>query len=269
MNTHSLTAAGRLWNFLTHCSVMQGNKSSLDVWASYFKLESTFSEELFEAVAMMVKQPRLFEEDVASIEDPIVPAAVLLAELPKIRAALETAAYLSNPIESMQRQYDAGTLRSLETASHVISRAQFGVREVPVESIDNLRVIADELLAAVNSATDIDSELRGFLYRHASAILRGIDLYRIGGIDEVFGRVDQLTGAMLRSPEMLSGIARSTTVKSQLKKLFAAVTLIAAVIHTPIAIAADIQTLLELTVGASESETVAPVEQNPETGIEI
>jgi len=264
---HLRNPAGRLWLLFDHMDAGANNQSLVPKLSAYLGVEPAPSVDFFTALAPVMALPGLFSEAVLRLVDPAIPVEDLLDELPKIISTVTIYGALASSGQAAQ-QHDAGTMKTLAHASHLLNKSLPASPAAITEKLAELRELAEALVALVTDDTSLPFELRRLLLEHMAAFVRSINLYKVCGVEGVLAEIDRLRGDFVRQTETYSAAKASPKVWEGVKNLMTAVVLFGAVVHVPVAIANDVAAVLEITMApAAPPETVDS--PGSDTGLEL
>jgi len=233
-------------------------EGSYPIIAAYLGADQ-YSAKLYSAQAQLASQPRLMRDQVEALVTPPVPHTVLLERYPDVDAAITN---ISNPSLSQQGfrgSYDAGVLTSLSFVSHILNSST-AAAHVDQTKLDAIRAAADDLKSLIVDDAEMDDTVRRILYEHIAAIVRSLELVKVSGVEIVLQESDRLWGHLRRDPEIISQVATKPDVLSGLRKLGAALSVVAVIFTSAVQIEADIESLLA--INAPPSSTHAPASDN-------
>ncbi|WP_448812164.1 hypothetical protein [Agromyces bauzanensis] len=243
MEDHEKNPAGRIYAFLSYMnSHGSAGHGSYPMVAAYLEADQ-FTAKMYAGQALLASQPALMKDLVESLPNPAVPAAVLLDELDRIETALASIANPSMTVEGFRSQYDAGTLKSLAHTSHILNAAE--IAHPSTESaFSAIRDAAEDLKRLVTEDAELDADVKRVLYEHVAAILRSLDLMKIGGVEIVLGEYDRMKGHLFRAPDVVAKIARRPKVMQGVLVVGQVMNALAAMINGGLAIDAGFDHLL-------------------------
>lgn len=199
MDEHLRNPAGRLWLFLSyaHSNAAHG-RSMLELWAQYLEVPPEPNAEFFGGVAELLALPVQVREAVEGLPNPLVPHALLLSGLTDVVPAMARSANFTSGSGEFASMVPATALVMLETCSHMLNNSGHPDAEIPLDSLTEMRSLAEELLRAVEEAEGLDSGVRRIIFEYATAILRAIGLLRVTGVGAVLLEHDRMTGRFVR-----------------------------------------------------------------------
>lgn len=259
---HLRNPAGRLYLLLDYC-VREGqpNGHILKTLAKYLGIPAQYSPTLFRALAEWNEQPQLMRNAVEALPNPALSHEELLEDLPQVEAAIrQLTSALGSTLDHALQHYDKGTLKGLRHASLILNGASGFTVPIHDDKLDEVKDLAEALIASLTSDSTLNLEFKRALYEHADAIRRAVDLYRVGGLDAVLGEFDRLMGFFNRRPEVVAAVVREPKLKKAVGGLLIAMNLLAALGNAAVALESGVSGFLELTSTTSLSETVAPAE---------
>jgi len=248
---HSRNAAGRIYSFLAFCWTTAVDTSVLDLVAGYLELPSkAYTPQLLTAMAAFLELPGQAKREVEALIAPPIPKVTLLDELPRAEnAMMALASGVQMPASAFKNYYDAGTLKSLQLTSHILNSASTVKRSVPADNLDEVKKLADELVASLGEDDMIDDELRRLLFEHADAIRRSVDLFKVAGIDAVLEEFDGLAGLLMRRSNLIADIPKESKTRRAMWALLSALNVIAGIGNASVAIDGGVTSLLQITGG--------------------
>ena len=257
---HLRNPAGRLYLLLDFCMHEgQPNGAILKTLTKYLEVPNEYSPTLFRALADWNEQPQLMRSEVEALTNPALSHEELLEDLPQVEAALyDLTSYAGNSLDHALRHYDKGTLRGLRHTSFILNGASGFKIPIPDDKLDEVKDLAEALIASLASDSVLDPGLRRMLYEHADAIRRSVDLYRVGGLDAVLGEFDRLMGFLNRRPELRAAVVKEPKLKKAVGGLLIALNLLAGLGNAAVALEQGVGGFMELTSLTSMTETIAP-----------
>lgn len=249
--------AGRLYMFLKYIREHGvPNGPMLNVVTDYMELPAQFTPTLFVALADLQSQPELMRAQVNGLVNPPLPAHILLEELPAAEAAINAIVpSLHNQIQGARDQYNDGTLKSLQHASHILNGATGFRAPVADDQLDEVKAQAEALISILAEDASIDAELRRVLFAYADGVRRSVDVYKISGLDGVLAEFDRFIGVFRRQPQMVAEVVKKPKVAEKMQALLLALNIVAGAGNAAVAIDSGISVFQELT--AIPTSTVA------------
>jgi hypothetical protein len=173
--------AGRLLNYLVALQNTANPQAitTRDAWAGM--LGATDDASFFELYAQVVKLPDQIEVQVrATIHDP-KHAEELMTELPALKSLLTDVSALTHTTAQTQHRINGSQITQLRSINAVLSSFSQAKGSPTVGQLQEIEQEIASLLAEVTSATDIEDDVRHFLTRHLTDMLRVVSDYRITG----------------------------------------------------------------------------------------
>lgn len=253
--------AGRLYRFLEHCEQENGNVTVLQGWRRYLELPATSSAvEILSGVAPFFPMPKLIVEQLKSMDDAEEHLDDFMPALEAASEAMSIAAESTVHMTQMQRRFTPGHVQALRHCSRVLQRLPSA--GVPSDDqLNEVRESAQSLVDAILDATDLPAAVRETLLGYANAAIHDVDFFRVGGIDALVREANRFRGQVDNNPGSMLPPAKEEGVWANLKRFAAALGIIVAISHAPLAIGEDIkqyrQELLSVT-SLAPAELVAP-----------
>lgn len=152
-------------------------------------------------------------------------------------------------------------MTALRQCSRVLERS----KTFPIPSdaqFSEIRQRATELINAINDADDLPASVRAALLGYAYDALRDLDLYYVQGASPLINDVDRLRGEVSRDPGLVSAVVKDKKLWAAVVHFSEALLVIAALVHTPLAISADVQKY-QAQLAAVPTYVVAPADTSP------
>jgi hypothetical protein len=251
--------AGRLYRFLEHCRTENSQDTILSGWRHYVDYSDDAEPgEVLAAIAPMFGLPDVIEDLLYDLPDHAAHKEDFGPALDSARTALRSCASVAAPMGHMTSQYDAGVVTALRQCSRVLQRD--GVSAAPQEDqFDEVRQRASDLLNAINEANGLPPSVRTTLLGYAHAALRDLDLYRVQGIGPLISDLDRLRGEVIRDSGLVSAVVEDKNLWGAIVHFSEALLVIAALVHTPLAISADVQKY-QAELNAPPTSIIAPLD---------
>lgn len=251
--------AGRLYRFLEHCKGSNSQDTILNGWRRYLNYgDETEPSDVLVAMAPVFGLPDAIEDLLYDLPDHEAHKEDFSPALTAARAAIRSCVSVASPMERMTNHYDAGDVTALRQCSRVLQRAHASAAPTD-DQFDNVRQRATDLLNAVNEAKDLPASVRATLLGYAHDALRDLDLYYVQGVGPLINDVDRLRGEVSRDPGLVSAVVKDKKLWAAVVHFSEALLVIAALIHTPLAISADVQKY-QAQLAAVPTFVVAPAE---------
>lgn len=182
--------AQRLHDLLVDLRKQSPGHSIGAAWANLLGIEASNLSQLLAGCAAVSALPGDIEARLMRM--PNTDAELFLEWRPGVGAAMDAFLYLSNPAESMQRQYDSTTLLSLRHAAHVLRDE---VTAVDARQLASVLEALDHLQVEVASSDDVSDDLRTFLLDLIHEMRQAIILVRAHGTLGLQRAVERCVGA--------------------------------------------------------------------------
>lgn len=257
MEHHEQNPAGRIFLFLTYMRTNGADgEASLPIVASYFNAHP-WTRAMYEAQARMVAQPPLMKELIEALVDPVVPPGELLDEYDRIVTTIDGIGNPNQPLAGFRAGYDAGTLKSLAITSRLLNSAE-GARPATESALRNIRRATETLLSQVVADGGLPGDVKRILVEHAHAILRALDLVKVGGVEVVLEEYDRMYGHLRRDPALAAKVVRRQKIYQVVIAVGNVMGALAAMINGGVALGTGFESLLAIdsppvTVGAPGS----------------
>jgi hypothetical protein len=262
--------AGRLYRFLEACLNTNTGMTVRNRWTDLFSLELPAPPAVFAAnAATVMGLPTLVRNELSNRPNSLQYEEDYFESLDRADLALSLGTDASQPMAAMVQHYDAGDVIELKHASRLLQRdeSRFFAADGQLKKI---REASEDLLDAIRDARDLPADVRAALLDYASSALRDVDLYSVGGADALRKNVDSFRGQVIRDPVFVQEVGKHARLFGKLKTWSAAMAVVGAVIHAPLALMDDIGTYeallgtpvtsLILAPGANAIEQGAPRE---------
>ncbi|MFJ4220010.1 hypothetical protein [Curtobacterium luteum] len=232
--------AGRLYRFLEHCAGAHPNISILEGWRIYLDLpDGTGPGPIISGIAPLFVLPDVVEDLLRSTEHAEENLEDYTPALTAARAAMSVVAEATNGMSLMKQRFDTGHVQSLRSCSRLLQRLP-GVGAPSDDQLAEVRDSAQALIDSINDATGLPAAVRETLLGYAYSAIHDVDLFKIGGADALIREAKRLRGQLALDPWSMVPPPSEKGVLSSVKRLAAALGVIALVVHTPVAIGADL-----------------------------
>ncbi len=180
-------------------------------WARIFNLPARDSVGMHRRIALLVALPDEVEQAFVHLDQES--RGLWLRHLPAVRESFSRFPQAGSIALSTFRSGLSGeVLYSVEAAATVL-RARWTAVLPEQDTLDTVTERLLELLREVRLAEDLDEEMREFLTRQLSALLRGVQTVKVGGraamedaLDVVVGALVRRSDITVRAPETAPGI---------------------------------------------------------------
>lgn len=244
---------------MEHCQKENGNDSILNGWRRYLGLDNTApAVEVLSGASPLFGLPDVVLERLRNTEDAAAHEEDYGPSLAATKAALACVSQASDQMAVMQRTFDSGDVRALRQCSRVLQK---DVRQIVAadEQLEEIRLSAQNLVEAINEATDLPPTVRETLLRYAHDALRDVSLYNVNGADALVRDSDQLIGQARRDPGLVSAAHEHSNVWDAVVRFSEALVVITTLLHAPIAISEDVKTYQAALTSLAPIEILAPV----------
>ncbi|KQW06627.1 hypothetical protein ASC66_09195 [Leifsonia sp. Root4] len=260
MDEHLRNPAGRLWLFLSYAHQHAAHgRSMLELWAQYLDVAPEPNAEFFSGVAELLALPGQVREAVNGLQNPLVPHELLLSGLTDAEPAMARSANLTSGSGEFAGMVPATALVMLETCSHMLNNSGLSDAEIPLDSLAEMRSLAEELLRTVEDADGLDSGVRRIIFEYATAILRAIGLLRVTGVGAVLLEHDRMTGRVVRDLGLREALVQRPRFFDAIVRLGQVINALVQVRQGTQAIGSDLADILAL--GQLPVELAAPAEE--------
>jgi len=233
--------AGRLYRFLEHCEQENPNDSILEGWRRYLDLpDGAGRGEIISGITPLFVLPNAVADLLRSTEHAEENLEDYTPALTAARDALSVVAESTSGMTQMKRHFDSGHVQSLKSCSRLLQRLP-GVGVPSDDQLAEVRDSAQALIDSINAATDLPPAVRETLLGYAYSAIHDVDLFKIGGVDALIREAKRFRGQLALDPWSMVPPPTEKGVLSGVKRLAAALGVIALVVHTPVAIGADVE----------------------------
>ncbi|MFZ6993181.1 hypothetical protein ACO0E1_14925 [Curtobacterium sp. RRHDQ66] len=211
------------------------------------------------AIAPLFVLPDVVEDLLRSTEHAEENLEDYTPALTAARAAMSVVAEATNGMSLMKQRLDTGHVQSLRSCSRPLQRLP-GVGAPSDDQLAEVRDSAQALIDSINDAMDLPTAVRETLLGYAYSAIHDVDLFRIGGADALIRKAKHLRGQAL-DPWSMVPPPSEKGVLSNVKRLAAALGVIALFVHTPVAIGADLEEYKKALTSITEevpAELLAP-----------
>lgn len=255
MDPHFNNPAGRLWQFSRALRLSQNPTEPLSHFlGKYFEIprnpERPLDPKLFAAIQHIFVLPDQIEQAVRERERQIPPAEMVLRPLGNIRNALLQFMHLGVALNSVTAQFTDSDVSDLEHCSYYLDAEPSRARPVTADDLEQIRILAEEIMETLVDAQDLDPALKNFIWEHAAKIADAVRLARAAGAGVLTCALNEAIGDLVRHPAAQAEIAGDQTAGQKFFELLKKITLVVGLVGMPLAITADAVGLLQ-------------VEQNP------
>ncbi|WP_425561330.1 hypothetical protein [Microbacterium pumilum] len=229
--------------------------------ARYFGFDANDLKRYMEAVVAIWTLPDGIHTAVAELRNPVPPAGRLLRPLEDVVPAIRGFAYSNNALEAAMRPIHQGTLSDLEICSYLLHEHR-GAHPVPQSTLDELQQLIDALISALSDDTELSTDFKEAIRRHAQRIADAISLHKVHGAEGIVTEWDGLVGAMARHS---SELHKPGPVLALLKKVGAVVLTIVAAIAAPNEFVTGLEFIIDTTTTPTMIEAPAAPSDGAET----
>ena len=187
---------------------------SMEVWPKLLNVPKENQALMFKRFGGVMELPLLMKEKIENL--PNINHELHLRWMPKVVLAFQSNNF-SAAFGSFIDKIDASTLLGIEHCADILSRHDPDPEITPAE-LESLRQQVDTLLAELIDS-QIDSDLRRFIFEHLCAIRSAIDEYQIFGSKPLLTAFGQVVATAYTEPQT----AVKTESSSQGKKFLAIV----------------------------------------------
>jgi hypothetical protein len=197
--------AGRLLALIREAKQRPDPGNALVGWTGVFGLPATTNNDVqVEVVMRLLAVHHLINDLEKAInaienEDDRKP---FLGPLPRLRNAVPVANALNASFHGLLGNVSDSDLVILDFCSRHLHKS-VAEPEVDSTSLSELANDVEELFNSVESSESMDPELRTFLLKQIETVRRGVQEYRIGGIDRLRETLGEILGTAIINQEIL------------------------------------------------------------------
>lgn len=208
--------AGRLLVLLRQAKSHHNAPSCLHAWAQVFALSMDSSHQQYELMHRLWEVNQLIDDldqEIHSLEDDDDRES-FLQPIQRFRDAVPVAAAIStNTLTAFGPITDGGMIVLDFCSRHLHKRTPELVADS--KELEELNGEVQRLFEKVNSSSTLEAELKEFLLVQIETVRRGIQEYRIGGLERLRETLGSVLGAAMVNQEKMTADAEE--VKSLLK----------------------------------------------------
>ncbi|WP_445996614.1 hypothetical protein ACUWEX_13795 [Okibacterium fritillariae] len=263
--------AGRVFMLLSHClELSAGTQSILYGWSTYFGLNGEYSPQFAEYAAEMYRQPALARQAIQDLDHSPISPEILAKPLDDAETILAMVQSPRDPMHSMQERIrNTGVLYGLSVCSDVLSKTHHARAHVDKPVLQEALALVNALVQLVRQNEALSAGAKETLLNHCSRLQHAIWMVDIRGSEPVVNERDQLVGHLVLNPNQSAEIAKQPEIRSKLRSLVAAVSSIVILTGAPVAISANVQTVIEMLSVDTHSSIEAPSDDTGDQAIVI
>lgn len=200
MSAHESNPAGRLWLYFRNVCGGAPNQAVFQFAAAYFGLPAEYNAAYLSAVTQLVSLSDEMEAQVALLEDPSTPKAVLLRALAPVRNVFRSDPLGTQAVQGILGEITPGVLADLEHASYALMTLQGLNPAIDEDTLSQIRTLAEEIVKLAAEDESLTPETRAAFIRFGHRIMEAADLYKVGGAQPLVDELDRFHHECRRMP---------------------------------------------------------------------
>lgn len=193
--------AGRLHEFLDHCSQQSGQIRVSAIWSEYFQTEPESTDYAKALVDVLALPGQLRSALEGAPRSPTTPTEFLVRQLPKVEQALAWGFVNQHEwIGNFNGKYDQGDIARLEMMSASLSGlASSTVTDDVLEEVTDL---AEQIAQLVVEDDTLEPDIRDLLLDLSNGLRSVVQSYVIRGPEAIARERDLLVGRLVNNPTL-------------------------------------------------------------------